>query len=49
MRKFTKFIKEVFEYEITQEVNQDEADAMGTLSKVASNKHAASSLGTKTL
>ena len=35
IRKFTRFIKEVFEYEITQEVNRDEADAINQLSTVA--------------
>ena len=38
IRKFTKFIKEVFEYEIKEEVNRDEAKAMGVLSSVAANK-----------
>ena len=49
VRKFTRLIKEVFEYDIAQEMNRDEQKAMKTLGKVASNKQAASNMGQKTL
>ena len=49
IRKFTKLIKEVFEYEIAQEMNRDEQKSISMLAKVASNKQAASTLGNQTL
>ena len=49
IRKFTKLIKEVFEYEIAQEMNRDELKSISMLAKVASNKEAASTLGPQTL
>ena len=49
IRKFTRLIKEVFEHEIQEEMNRDEEKTRSILSGVASNKQAASKLGTQTL
>jgi len=38
IRKFSKFIKEVFEFEIQEEMNRDEAKSKQILSGVALNK-----------
>ena len=45
IRKFTKLIKEVFEFEIAQEMNRDEQKSISMLAKVANNKQASSRLG----
>ena len=49
IRKFTRLIKEVFEFEISQEMNKAEQQAMKVLGNVAANKSAASGLGNQTL
>ena len=49
IRKFTRLIKEVFEYDIAQEMNRTEQQAQNMLKNVSANKEAASKLGTKSL
>ena len=49
MRKFAKLIKEVFEYDIAQEMNRTEQKTRKVLSGVAGNVSAASTLGQQTL
>lgn len=49
IRKFTRLMKEVFEFDIAQEMNRDEQKSRAILGGVAKNKQAASNLGVQTM